>query len=317
MKTRYIFLFGAVYGLLMRVIFGLVPFLNNHSSSVAEGPMLTSFVVLVPLVIGIYTAYAARVERPRLVFALFGPWVPTLCFVLGTALTMIEGSICIAMAVPIFCVVASVGGLIGWLIARMEKPGPGTMNALLVLPLVAGYVESNIALPRQIEQSATSVHFAAKPEVIWGLINHVQDIKPEEVQGGLAYMIGVPYPIEGVTKTTKLGLVRASRWGKNVRFDEPVSDWQENRFIKWTYAFNPESFPAGALDDHVMLGGKYFDLIDTSYRLTPEGKGTRVDMVVNYRVSTNFNWYARWCGKILVDDSSATILNLYKRRAES
>src|ERR1700742_2285274 len=101
MKKGYIFAMGAGYGLLMRLAFGLAPFLNKPGLiGYASGPMLFSFVVLVPLLIGIYTVYAAREKSPSLGSALVSPLVPTLCFVGGTAVLLIEGSICIAMALP-------------------------------------------------------------------------------------------------------------------------------------------------------------------------------------------------------------------------
>lgn len=318
MSRVKIFFVGAAYGLLMRLAFGIAPFLNDPDTKArASGPMLTSFVVLVPMLIGIYTVLSARRESPTMSFVLMGPWAPTFCFVAGTAVLLIEGSICITMAVPIFCLMASIGGLIGWALAKRVQPQPGTMNTLLLLPLLAGYAETHVTLPQEIRQSTASTHIAATPEAIWREINHATSIQPEEMKGGLAYMIGVPYPLEAITHTTPEGeRVRKLRWAKNVSFDEPITAWEENRFVRWTYAFKPESFPPGALDDHVLIGGKYFDLVDTSYRLTPEAGGTRLDIVVDYRVSTNFNWYAAWWGRVLVDDSAQAILRFYKNRGE-
>ncbi|WP_254451825.1 SRPBCC family protein [Duganella vulcania] len=316
MKKLYLFAFGAAYGLLMRVVFGFAPFFHTEYMGAASGPMLTSFVVLVPLVLGIYTVYAARDDAPEYGYAILAPWAPMFAFVGGTALLLIEGSICIVMALPIFMISASLGGLLGLVLIRNVKFKSSSMNALLMLPLLSGYAETHVALPQQISQSTETIHIAARPEVVWGLINHAVDIQPAEMSGGLAYMIGVPYPIEAVTQPGAAGRVRKLRWDKDVRFDEPITAWEENRYIKWTYDFKPDSFPAGALDDHVLIGGRYFDLVDTSYRLQPEAGGTRLDIVVSYRVSTNFNWYAAWWGRVLVDDSANAILRFYKRRSE-
>lgn len=316
MKYMHIFALGAAYGLLMRVAFGMAPFLHVISRGVADGPMTVSFVVLVPLLIGVLTVYGAREDAPRVVFALTAPWAPLFFFVAGTAMLVIEGSICIALAFPIFMISASLGGLLGLVLVRNVKFKSSSMNALLMLPLLSGYAETHVALPQETSQSTETIHIAAKPEVVWGLINRAVDIQPAEMSGGLAYMIGVPYPIEAVTQPGAAGRVRKLRWAKDVRFDEPITAWKENRYIKWTYDFKPDSFPPGALDDHVLIGGRYFDLVDTSYRLQPEAGGTRLDIVVSYRVSTNFNWYAAWWGKVLVDDSANAILRFYKRRSE-
>jgi len=311
-----IFALGAVYGLSMRFAFGLFSFLNPYNHSFANGPMMWSFVVLVPLLIGLYTVYAARDKSPSFGFALFGPWVPLLCFVGGTALLLIEGSICIAMALPVFCLLASLGGVLGWIVIAVIKPKPGVMNSLMLLPLLSGYVESQIQLPQEIHHSATSIYVAAKPEIIWHLINNATHIQPDEMKSGWAYRIGVPYPVEAITQTAADGHVRKLRWAKEVSFDEPITAWEENHFIRWSYSFRPDSFPKGALDEHVLIGGKYFDLVDTSYTLIPEADGTRLSIEIAYRVSTNFNWYSAWWGRMLVEDSAETILNFYKNRSE-
>ena len=134
---------------------------------------------------------------------------------------------------------------------------------------------------------------------------------------GWAFRIGVPHPIEAVTVDTDNGRVRKLRWEQGVHFDEPILDWNENRYIRWRYVFAPDSIPLGALDEHVTIGGRYFDLIDTSYRLDPEGDGTRLSIHVSYRVSTGFNWYAARLARLLVDNSAQTILAFYQHRSEA
>jgi hypothetical protein len=67
----------------------------------------------------------------------------------------------------------------------------------------------------------------------------------------------------------------------------------------------------------VVLGGKHFDLLSTAYTLTPVNRGTRLDIQVRYRVSTNFNWYANPWARFLVSDTASAILTFYKNRAEA
>ncbi|WP_210404820.1 SRPBCC family protein [Hahella sp. CCB-MM4] len=162
----------------------------------------------------------------------------------------------------------------------------------------------------------SSVHIDAPPEIVWEFIVNPKDIEPDELGDGLAYKIGTPYPEEAFTELTDEGRIRHVRWAKGVTFDEVITDWEENRYVRWTYQFRPESFPPGALDDHVVIGGKYFDLIDTSYQLTPDEQGTTLTLRVKYRVSTNFNWYSGPLSKLLVDDTAKTLLNFYKARSE-
>ena len=316
MNLWIVFGLGGLYGLVMRLLFG-EPWMNHGPSNGASGPMLASFVVLVPVLIGMFTVHAARRRPPSLLFALFGPWVPTIAFAVGTGLILIEGSICIAMALPIFCIVASAGGLLCWIVLKFVDVPQGGVNALLLLPLLLAWPESQEPLPRTLSRSAQALHIAAPPAVVWGLINHATQIAPAEVRDGLAFRIGVPYPREAVTGAADGGRVRKLRWAGGVAFDEPITAWEENRYIAWTYSFASDSFPPGTLDEHVLIGGKYFDLVDTSYRLVPENGGTRLEIVVDYRVSTHFNWYAEPAGRLLVDDAARAILRFYQRRAEA
>lgn len=326
LHTKWLMLLGAVYGLLMRVIFMDSPlsqfpnfswFNNNGIGSVATGPMMASFALLVPAMIGAASYYYTDSTKKTFGRSLYVGISPTIVFVGGTALLLIEGSICIAMALPLFLIMSSVGGTLMWLFLKFKKPSPNSINSLLLLPLLMVPIESQIKLPTNKQAISESIMVQASPDKVWQLINHVDNIQAEEMQDGLAYRIGVPLPIEGITVNENGARVRKSRWAKNVAFDEPIIDWQENRFIKWTYRFTPESFPKDALDEHVVIGGKYFDLIDTSYQLTPIGDSTRLTIVVHYRISTNFNWYANPLGKLLIDDSAKQILSFYKHRAEA
>lgn len=311
-----VFFLGAGYGLFMRLLFGGLQLLNHAGSSRAGGVMLSAFVFLVPLMIGVIAVYSTPAEERGWVRSLWSPWLPTTVFVAGTALLLLEGSICIAMAMPIFLVLSSAGGLLTLLALRTLRPSPGSVSVLVALPLLIGYGETHLPLPQDSFTAQDSVWIAAPPEKIWPLITHARDIQPDELRGGVAYAIGVPFPVQGVTEVVDGQRVRRSTWQKQVRFDEPVTEWEENRYIRWRYAFQPDSFPAGALDDHVVIGGKYFDLIDTAYRLTPEGQGTRLAIQVRYRVSTNFNFYATAVARFLVNDTASSLLQLYKARGE-
>lgn len=313
----YLAIGGAIYGLLMRLTFGMHLLGLPAVAGYASGAMLNSFLFLVPALIGALTVFRTPETQRSWGRAMILPWLPTLLFVAGTAVLLIEGSICIIMALPIFLFMASFGGFIMWMVLRFFVPSRTTVGALLLLPLATGAVERHMPLPPAIQVSDASVHIRATPAAIWQLINRATAISPSEMDDGWAFRIGVPHPIEAVTVDAGNGRVRKLRWEQGVHFDEPILDWDENRYIRWRYEFAPDSIPPGALDEHVTIGGRYFDLIDTSYRLDPEGDGTRLSIHVSYRVSTGFNWYAARLARLLVDNSAQTILAFYQHRGEA
>ena len=104
--------------------------------------------------------------------------------------------------------------------------------------------------------------------------------------------------------------------GKSIHFDQVATDWHENRYVRWIYRFEKDSFPPNALDDHVTIGGHYFDLLDTAYTLTPAGpQTTELRITMHYRVSTQFNWYADGVARFLIGNFEEVILDFYRRRA--
>lgn len=305
---------GAVYGLAARLIFENALW-SRYATGHAGGAMLVSFLFLTPLVIGAMTVYLRR-GAIGAGGAIVGPWLPMLIVLGLTAAFNIEGSICIVLAAPIFLIASSVGGLLMLGVLAVITPAPKILSVALLVPLLLGYGERDLAMVDSIRQSDESVLIDAPPAAIWRLINGARAITPAEMDRGLAWRIGVPYPMEAVTVDTPQGRVRKLRWQRGVHFDEPIVAWDENRFIQWHYLFAADSIPAGALDEHVRIGGQYFDLLDTSYRLAPEAGGTQLSIHVTYRVSTHFNWYAGTLARVLVDDSARTILGFYKQRSE-
>jgi uncharacterized protein YndB with AHSA1/START domain len=228
-----------------------------------------------------------------------------------------EGVICILMATPLFVVLAVVGALVGALVSAFGKSqGPKLLSVALVAPLLAAQIEGRVASDTARQTVAQSIHISAPPETVWRQINFPLDIRPEELAGGIAYRIGVPYPIEARTVEGRVGGKRALLWQRGVSFEEEITAWEPNRHIAWTYKFGPDSFPPGSLDDHIVIGGRYFDLETTSYTLQPEQGGTRLSILVRTRVTTNFNWYAGFWADALVSDTAAAILRFYKLRSE-
>jgi hypothetical protein len=169
-----------------------------------------------------------------------------------------------------------------------------------------------------INTIARSVVIAAPADRVWHQLHHTRDIRSHEVAHGWMYRIGVPTPLSGVTEETPTGRVRKVTMGKSIHFEQMAAEWEEQRHVRWTYRFFEDSFPPHALDDHVRIGGHYFDLKDTSYTLTPSDAGhTRLTIRVSYRLSTGFNWYADRVAHLLIGNFEETILDFYRGRAEA
>ena len=306
---------GAIYGVIAYKYFLSMGPANATSRSAL---MLDSFLVGVPLAIGVVVGFFTR--RRRLAgfgggIALSSLAVTLFAFASGSLLR--EGTICIVMAIPIFVVVALIGGILGIIIGGQGGPkGPMMLSAVVLIPGLLAPLENELPQQTVPQSTVRSIHIKARPEVIWQHLNFPLDIKPSELPDGFAYRIGVPYPIEARTIEGRVGGKRELRWQRGVSFDEIITVWQPNQSIAWTYHFRPDSFPTGSLDDHIVIGGRYFNLVDTSYTLQPEGNGTRLSINVGTSVTTNFNWYAGLWARFLIGDTAESILQFYKNRSE-
>jgi hypothetical protein len=305
--------FGAVYGMGMYQLFA-----NVFTDRTVNGLMLLSFLAGIPMSIGVIVGFAS--SRRRMAGAAGAGALATLSislFVFAAGAVLREGFICIVMAFPIFLVMGLVGALLGALMSSGKRKGTKALPAILLVPILGGPIEAQLPSPTTYLDTTRSIHIAAAPAKVWQQINHPLDIKPSELAEGFAYRIGVPYPIEARTIEGRVGGTRVLSWERGVTFEEQITAWEPNRHIAWVYKFGPDSFPPGSLDDHIVIGGRYFDLEATSYTLQEEGGGTRLTIAVRTRVTTHFNWYAGLWAHYLVDDTAGAILKFYKARSEA
>lgn len=244
------------------------------------------------------------------------PALANLLFVAGTMVIMIEGLICAVIVAPLFVFLGAVGGLLMGGVCRVTMWPRHAVYAFMVVPFVFGAIPVDDSVDRFIGVTERTIMIAATPAVVWHQLHDARDIRADEVEQAWMYRIGVPLPLSGVTRQTSAGLVRSVTMGKSIHFDQVSTEWEVNRFVRWRYRFSDDSFPPGALDEHVKIGGHYFDIIDTEYELTPQGaQSTELKIRMHYRVSTQFNWYAKPVARLLISNFEEVILGFYRRRS--
>lgn len=302
---------GALTGIVLRLVY-------SGSPGGIYAAMMASFIYLAPVAVGVVTVYVAETSKRRSwTYYVWAPFLANILFVIGTMLIMIEGLVCAVVIAPLFGALGAVGGLIMGAICRATNWPKQALYSVALLPVLLGSLDAGTPLPDRLTTVERTILIAAKPTEIWQQIHDARDIKPEEVRRAWLYRIGVPVPLTGVTEQTPEGLVRKVTMGKSIHFEQVVTDWDENRYVRWTYRFRKDSFPPYALDEHVVLGGHYFDLTDTSYSLTPRGNLTELKVRMEYRVSTQFNWYADLVARLLIGNLEEINLDYYRRRSES
>ena len=312
MLKRYPIIAGALAGVAMRFVF-------SGDAGSRWSAMVGAFIFGAPIFVGMLTVYLAERQRRRSwQYYVGAPFVATSLFVCGTLLVYIEGLICAIVIVPMFAVLGAFGGLLMGIICRLTNWPRPTIYCAGAIPVLLAFCAPLIPTPSETGEIDRSIVIAASPDVVWQALNDIPQITVDEMDDAYAMRIGVPQPVSGKTEETAEGRIRRSNWGKQVHFDEVIQDWRPGRYMRWTYRFSADSFPRNALDDHVVIGGHYFDLVDTSYSLTAEygGRSTRLSTQVHYRISTQFNLYADWVAQLVLGNLSETGLELYKARSE-
>lgn len=303
---------GGGAGLLIRAL------IYAGEAGSASSAMAAGFIFCAPLAMGALTVYLAeRQARRSFGYYVMAPMLATVIMVLGSFLTLLEGVICAILILPVFSVMGAVGGVLMGIVCRWTQWPKATLNSLLALPLILALAGTGGAGPQHLGTVERSLFINASPAAVWALLHNLQSIRVEEVDQAWTYRIGIPRPMSCLTVEEGEQRVRKIVWDKGVHFDEVIQAWEPERHVRWTYRFGPDSVPPGALDDHVQMGGHYFDLTDTAYTLTREGSGVRLHLRISYRLSTDFNVYAEWLAQNLMGNFAQTILALYQRRAET
>jgi hypothetical protein len=216
------------------------------------------------------------------------------------------------MIVPMFMIFGAIGGLLMGAVCRLTTWAKHALFGLAVLPVILGS-QPTLQPPDHFETVQRTMRIAAPARAIWESINDTRSVDHQLIVGTWVYAIGVPKPMSGISQATATGRVRVVTLQKDAHFEQEFLEWQPYRHARWRYHFTPDSFPPGTLDEHVRIGGHYFDLLDGELQLRPQGASTEVTLRVRYRVSTEFNWYAAPLARLLMGNLEDSILDYYRK----
>ncbi len=278
--------------------------------------MMGSFILLAPIAVSGVTSFVAERQVPRgLGYHAAAGMLANVLFVVGTLLILIEGLICAVAILPLFAAVGTVAGLLMGIAFRITRWARQIVGCVVVLPLIAGAFEPSDGQPQFVRCIERTLVIDAPREIVWEQLANVRDIRPEEVVDTVAFRIGVPPPVSAITEQQDGRRVRRVSMGKQVYFDQEEVERRELEYIRWVQHFHPDSFPPGSFDQHVVMGGEYFDIHDVSYTLTPDRESTELTIAMRYRVSTRFNWYADGVARIVLGNLEEALLQIYASRA--
>ena len=301
---------GLAYGVVARLVFGL------ELAGDWFGVMTLAFIFLVPGVVGALTVLEAD-EEPGWLASAFVPWVPTFLGIAAALLLAWEGLICAVVWIPAALLSSSVGGLLGKMTRRIhDAPRRPLALMLAMLPIVVAPVENRLPDAVRTRTVHDAIEIEADAAAVWREIREVAPIRPDELGESLAYRIGFPRPIEATLEGEGVGAVRHATFEGGVTFVERVTEWEENRSLAFT--IDASAVPSTTFDQHVAVGGPYFDVLMGRYEIEPAGPGRVVlHLTSEQRLATRFNAYTQLWTDRFMSDIQSTILEVVKARAEA
>lgn len=278
--------------------------------------MTLAFLFVVPLVIGVLTAWPIREPATRSVRP-YGSTVAMLLLIAVTVAVGWEGSICVIMGGPVMIIFAGLGAWIGGFLARSAYRNR-SLPVLVALPYLLAPAEARWTAPVRLVETVTEVEIAASPAAVWPLVASVDSIREHERRPALYTAMGFPRPVAATLSHHGVGGVRVATFEGGLRFTETVTVWEPNRRLRFTIEANGDSIPPGTLDEHVTLGGPHFDVLSGTYELHPIDGGRRTRLVLRseHRIATHFNPYAAWWANRVMTSIHLNIQAVHKQRAE-
>jgi hypothetical protein len=307
---------GMVYGVGLRL---LAAFPRTHDYVLV---MSFGFILLMPFAMGFIAVYVAEIRRPqsKIVWS-FLPWAPVAGALAASMLALLEGAICVIMFAPLALLLSTLGGLAGGVAARSIRNSHArrvTMSCVMALPLFTMLLERPAVGPLELRRVENVIDIRATPDVVWRNIERVPAIRREELPNSWSRRIGFPDPVEATLSYEGVGGIRNASFAGGLLFIETVDVWEPRQRLGFTIVAQTDQIPATTLDEHVRVGGPYFDVLRGEYRLEPLANGvTRLHLSSRQRVSTDFNWYAHLWTDAVMSDLQSRILVVIRHRCEN
>jgi len=306
---------GAAYGVFARFVFGL-GVLGNFFEV-----MSAAFIIGVPLALGFITVWFGESGKSNKWWLwIILPWLSSLaCLACALALAW-EGLICIVLLLPLILVLSSIGGLIAGICLRIFKSKRDRHYCVAIvalLPFAASPIEQLQSINSETRTVRTQIEIQSDAQTVWNQIRSVPLITEKEQSFSFSHLIGFPRPLEAKLVGQGVGAVRLATFEKGVLFVETINEWDSPHRLSFSIRADTKDIPPSTFDKHVIIGGKYFDVLTGTYWIENVGNGDVIlHLSSSQRLSTRFNFYSHYWTDYLMADLQDYILGIIKKRCE-
>ncbi len=301
------------YAIVLRLFFGVSSWKELFSV------MSISFLFCLPTIVGALVVYFSNEKNTNQTsYKVFAQWIPVFLFLFVSLGFGVEGWACWLMVLPLFLVAASVGGLIGGYFKMKDKDNNVYVSILVLLPIFASPIEAMIGSIPGTYEAYTYIDIKAPADKIWKNVTRVKEIKESQDKGWLTKALGFPRPIKAELNFEGIGAYREAIFTNGLVFHETVSEYIDKKKMTFSIKAYPHEIPSTTMDEHVVIGGEYFDVLNGTYELEKLNATTnRLHLYSHFKLNTTFNFYASWWAKWIMKDIQNNILQIEKLRAEN
>lgn len=301
-----------IYAIFLRLLFGI----DSWDSLLTV--MSVSFLFCLPTIVGALAIYFSSEENARsFKYKFFVPWIPIFIFFALTLALAWEGWACWLMVLPLFLIASSIGGFIGAYFKFRKKDNTVYLSVLTLLPFLMAPVEHFVGAIPGTYKAYTFIDIQAPRETIWRNVTRVRAIEEKQDKGWLTRSLGFPRPVKAELNYEGVGAYREAIFTNGLVFHETVSEYIDQEKMVFSIKAYPHEIPSTTMDEHVVIGGKYFDVLNGTYELEQLNTTTyRLHLYSTFKLNTTFNFYAGWWATWIMKDIQNNILQVEKQRAE-
>ncbi len=295
---------GAAYGILNYFIFRAFDEL-----------FLISFLVLVPLVVGVVAALLSPRDKPAKAYqnAALAIFLIALC----TTLWQYESLFCWIILAPIALSAALVGSFIVTVFRKRSSQQSNLLFSLMLLPVLALPIESNLPSESIYQTTHNSILIEASAETVWQAIKSVPIIQEHEYTPSWTQRLGLPRPLDASLSHEGVGGIRTANFSNGLSFLEEVSDWQPNKTLAFSIEAQGNSSERKAFALGPDIGGDFVDVTSGRYHIEVlDDTKLLLHLVSTQRLTSTMNSYAGFWVNAVMSDLQSSILQVIKKRSE-
>lgn len=264
MKTLKLILIPILFVVLLRIAFGASIFDDFLSV------MSWTFFITVPAGLGVLLIYSSPIEKVQSrSYTLFMPWLLVVLVIAITIIIGLEGWGCWIMITPLFFLFSSIGAFCAryFKLKGSKKNENLNVSLFILLPFLVGPIENSIETNPQIFTTYTSIEIDSDAKTIWKNVTSVKEIRSKEDHSSLIKVLGFPKPVKAELDTLAVGGFRKAIFEKGLVFNETVTRYETEKLMEFSIKANTFEIPSTTLDEHILIGGEYFDMLTGTYEL--------------------------------------------------